>query len=687
MKKIGKAIRVIVACALALTISVGLVACGKSDAPESVKIIGKPQLNTVCVGDSFTLSCVVSPENAKTESLIWDSSNKTVATVGEEGKVTALAVGSSVISVKADGGKSDSFTLTVSAKKDGFESIVITKDRDGVTLSVGQTYEIQFVADPADATNKTIKWKSSDETVATVSDGGAITALKTGSAVVTGEAENGNGRATLNVTVAEFKEYVQDFSGVTESEGKLVGADFFASDGVTLSLIGEEGKKAVSIKRQNAEGYRYAVLSVGRTLVKDEYYKFEIDFDILSGNPTVIIQLLDGETPVYTENAFMATKGGKYLFVYKCEKTVNDLRILFTDGLNADYEIKLGYVSVRKNDLDVAGESVGYFESFTDYQIASHDFYGDVNVKTVNGGGDCPHYLSVTENASELPQGVTGKALKIEKADGKNHFTWINVIFGKVSAGVNYNFSFSLKKLGGSVQGMHYVLTSTDDFATALDNKIFEPTAFSEGEIRFCRTFDRDYDNMILWIQLSGDDYDADGYSVSIGNLSCKRTEAGVKTPFGTKKDLWHTDVSYYYDDDGTLTLDGKRVVGNEANFTEACWEFGVDSLGRYEIEFKAESNGGNYPVLLYRVGTTPYGGEIVSDAIVESETFFASDGVKISFAVTEQTEKIYFTFYFGDATEDFSLGILSLDMKLIKKTVKSDVWTDNGDNGSDDIF
>lgn len=687
MKKIGKAVRTAVACALALMITFGLVACGKSNAPVSVKIIGKPQLNTVCVGDSFTLSFSVSPENSKTDSVAWDSSDKTVATVSAEGKVTALAVGSSEISVSVGGGAKDSFTLTVSAKKDGFESIVITKDRDGVTLSVGQTYEIQFVADPVDAVNKTIKWKSSDETVATVNDGGVITALKAGSALITGEAENGNGRATLNVTVAEFTEYVQDFSGVTESDGKLVGADFFASEGITLSLISEEGKNSVSVKRQNAQGYRYAGLSVGRTLVKGEYYKIEIDFSILSGNPTLIVQLLDGETIVYTENVFMAKKEGGYLFVYKCEKTINDLKILFTDGLNADYEIKLGYISVRQNDLDVASENVGYSESFTDYEIASHDFYGDVNVKTVNGGGDCPHYLTVTENASELPQGVTGKALKIEKADGKNHFTWINVIFGKVTAGANYNFSFSLKKLGGSVQGMHYVLTSTEDFVTALDNKIIEPISFAEGEIRFCHTFDRDYDNMILWIQLSGDDYDADGYSVSIGNLSCKRTEAGVKTPFGTKKDLWHLDVGYYYDDDGTLVLDGKREALNEANFTEICWEFDVDSLGKYEIEYKAKEKGGNYPVLLYRVGTSPFGGEILADAIVESQTFFGEEGVKIPFSVTEMTEKIYFTFYFGDATEDFSLGVLSLDMKLIKKTVKNDVWTDDGDNGSDDIF
>ncbi len=686
MKRNGKAVITVLACALAVFMALVCNACGKSDPVVSVKIIGKPRLNTVCVGESFMLSYTLSDENAKAESVVWDSSDKTVATVNSDGKVTAVSVGVSDINVVVNGVAKDLFSLNVTAKKNGYESIIITKDRDGVTLSVGQTYKIEFVADPETATNKTIQWKSSDETVAMVNEDGVVSTLKTGSSLITGVAEDGNGRAVLKVTVAQFEEYEQDFSDVTESGGQLVGADFVASDGITLSLLMEDGKKSVSVRRQDVEGYRYAVLSTGRVLVKNNYYKIEIDFDIVSGSPSFIVQLLDGEKPVYTENVYMAQKDGKYLFVYKCESTVNDLKILFTDGLNADYELKLNFVSVKENDIDIFNENVGYYETFTNYRIASHDYYGDVNVKTVNGGGDCPHYLTVTQNTSELPQGVTDKALKIEKANGRNHVTWINVIFGKVKAGVNYNFSFSLKKLGGNISGMHYVLTSKDDFAAALDNKIFQPKQFSEGENKFCYTFDRDYNNMILWIQLSGENYGADGYSVSIGNFSCQETEANVQAPVGVKQDLWHTDVGYYYENDGTLTLDIKNLAGNEANYTEIYWEFSIDSPGKYEIEFKAESNGDNYPVLLFRVGTTPFGGEIITDKIVEQEIFFGEEGVIIPFILTEQTESVYFTLYFGDASDNFSLTIQSLNVESIKKAVKTDVWTDSGDNGSDDI-
>lgn len=68
------------------------------------------------VGDRLVLTAVVSPENAFERSVVWSSSDETVASVDENGTVTAIAAGTADITVTtADGGYSDVVTVTVSA--------------------------------------------------------------------------------------------------------------------------------------------------------------------------------------------------------------------------------------------------------------------------------------------------------------------------------------------------------------------------------------------------------------------------------------------------------------------------------------------------------------------------------------------------------------------------------------------
>lgn len=87
-------------------------------AVTSVSIQNKPTAATV--GDKLTLTVKVSPDNATNKNLAFESSDKTIATVSETGVVTFLKAGSVTITVKseADSSKSDSFTVTVSEKKE-----------------------------------------------------------------------------------------------------------------------------------------------------------------------------------------------------------------------------------------------------------------------------------------------------------------------------------------------------------------------------------------------------------------------------------------------------------------------------------------------------------------------------------------------------------------------------------------
>lgn len=82
------------------------------------------------------------------------------------------------------------------------EPTAITLDQSKLTIKVGKTITLTPTVEPADATNKNVTWSSSDETVATVSDG-VVTGVKAGTAEITAKTANGL-TAKATVTVEEI---------------------------------------------------------------------------------------------------------------------------------------------------------------------------------------------------------------------------------------------------------------------------------------------------------------------------------------------------------------------------------------------------------------------------------------------------------------------------------------------------
>lgn len=76
----------------------------------------------------------------------------------------------------------------------------VTLDKPSVTLTEGDVTTLTATVSPSNATNKNVIWSSSDNTVATVSDG-KVTAVKAGTATITVKTEDGNKTATCSVTV------------------------------------------------------------------------------------------------------------------------------------------------------------------------------------------------------------------------------------------------------------------------------------------------------------------------------------------------------------------------------------------------------------------------------------------------------------------------------------------------------
>lgn len=153
------------------------------------------------VGDTAQITAIVSPANATNKNLTYTSSNENVAFVNQEGKVTAKAAGTAKITVKSSNGKSASVDLSVKDR-------IIDVDRVEVgilpaaTVVKGNTARITATVFPADATDKTLKYTSSDETVASVDAAGKVTANETGTTTIKVETSNGK-YAEVTITVCD----------------------------------------------------------------------------------------------------------------------------------------------------------------------------------------------------------------------------------------------------------------------------------------------------------------------------------------------------------------------------------------------------------------------------------------------------------------------------------------------------
>lgn len=182
--------------------------------PKTVKL-NKTNFS-VTAGKSTTLKATVSPPDSTTKTVSWKSSNAKVATVNSRGKVTGKSKGTATITASVKGARAVKAKVTVKAPVTA-KSIIL--NRKSATLSKGKTLTLKATISPKNATNKTIKWKSSNTKVATVNSKGKVTAKGSGTAKITAKTNNGKA-ATATITVP----YLKNLSAGTWKAGKDIPA-------------------------------------------------------------------------------------------------------------------------------------------------------------------------------------------------------------------------------------------------------------------------------------------------------------------------------------------------------------------------------------------------------------------------------------------------------------------------------
>lgn len=166
---------------------------------QKVKISGTKTLE---VGDSVELNAKVTPSDATTPKLIWKSSDKKIATVSNKGKVTAKKEGPVTITATTTDGTDIAATYKLTVKKKTTVEVTKIKITGDKTVKAGKSIVLKVSVTPDNATKKTVKWSSSDESVATVDKNGKVTAKKAGTVKITAAATDKSGvSATFKLNV------------------------------------------------------------------------------------------------------------------------------------------------------------------------------------------------------------------------------------------------------------------------------------------------------------------------------------------------------------------------------------------------------------------------------------------------------------------------------------------------------
>ena len=150
--------------------------------------------------ETAQLTVEVTPSYADNKRVTWQSSDEKVATVDENGKVTAVGNGTATITATSVSG---SYTATVSVTvKIPVEIQKLTIEAEKETLTkIGESTELKVKIEPENADLQKLIWKSHNEKVAITDENGKVTAVGNGTVEITVTTKDGKITASIMITV------------------------------------------------------------------------------------------------------------------------------------------------------------------------------------------------------------------------------------------------------------------------------------------------------------------------------------------------------------------------------------------------------------------------------------------------------------------------------------------------------
>lgn len=218
-------VKTVLSCVLPLSFIIGCTdANEKQNGATAIKITEENV--TLIMEESIRLTVEVEPADAD---VIWTSSNPVVASVDNDGLVTANVTGQTTVTASS-GEVSSSCTVTVI----GQPAESITLDITEATLPEGDSIQLVATVLPEDTYDMTVTWESDNTETATVDGNGKVIAEGPGNATIT--ARTGDVSATCSITVTDTPDigdyYYADgtFSIDYNPEKEVIGIIFWIND-------------------------------------------------------------------------------------------------------------------------------------------------------------------------------------------------------------------------------------------------------------------------------------------------------------------------------------------------------------------------------------------------------------------------------------------------------------------------
>jgi len=180
-------------------------ACSKDDDTPSTTEIESIKLEqsnlAIETTDVVKLTASILPIELKNETLTWTSSDSGIASVDQNGTVTAFNIGKALIVVKSSNNITATCTITVTQKPIPITSIKLNPEK--ITLHIGEYFMLKATALPEDHTEGNIGLSVPDMNTVSIDNAGKITGIAVGEVDLTVYNKTETVKAKCHVTVIE----------------------------------------------------------------------------------------------------------------------------------------------------------------------------------------------------------------------------------------------------------------------------------------------------------------------------------------------------------------------------------------------------------------------------------------------------------------------------------------------------
>ena len=192
---------------------------------ELSKINLKKSSFTTMVGSGVNVveSITLADESS---TIVWTSSDENIATVDDKGFVTAKSVGTvTVKAVASDSGSAECKVTVLPDESDIVNVKDISLGSKAEYIGINSTVQLTATVTPENATNKTVTWSTSDNTIVTVDNTGKVTGHKAGSVVVIAESADGKCRDYCIIRVVGITPSLNSTTVIDAENGFIYGLD------------------------------------------------------------------------------------------------------------------------------------------------------------------------------------------------------------------------------------------------------------------------------------------------------------------------------------------------------------------------------------------------------------------------------------------------------------------------------